>query len=276
MQAVRVTAKTGGQFKIEPLPLPTIQRRGDVGADNYRRLSLGGSTKSFTPLPADFLRTIVLADGKFNGLGLAVRPGPILTAVMAGNVTVVAGPSEKVELRTGDLLLTDSKSSSSVILDARDSARLLQLGVSSDFPGPDAQIQPPGTFTARPGSQPNLKRIYRGKGGESSFFADFSEVYPSTPNTWSQPYAVKGFRMMYWDAGEMDYHPCVINQIGVFLSGEHRTDVRGGGGSTESLRAGDICMSEDTTGEGHLNRVQDGMHAIVIVMGENNYWPLAS
>ena len=274
MQAVRVTTQSGGQFKIEPLPLPTIQRRGDVGADNYRRLSQGGSTKSFNPLPADFLRTIVLTDGKFNGL--ATQPGLLLTAVMSGTVTVIAGSSERAELRTGDLLLTDDKSSSTVILDARDSARLLQLGVSADFPGPDAQIQPPGTFTAHPGSQPNLKRIYRGKGGESAFFADFSEVYPPTPNTWSQPYAVKGFRMMYWDAGEMDYHPCVINQIGVFLSGEHRTDVRGGGGVTEFLRAGDICMSEDTTGEGHLNRVQGGLHAIVIVMGENNYWPLAS
>ena len=274
MQAVRVTTQSGGQLKIEPLPLPTIQRRGDVGADNYRRLSQGGSTKSFTPLPADFLRTIVLADGKFTGF--ATQPGLLLTAVMSGTVTVIAGPSEKVELRTGDLLLTDDKTSSAVILDARDSVRLLQLGVSSNFPGPDAEIQPPGTFTARSGSQPNNKRVYRGEGGESAFFADFSEIYPSTPGTWSQPYAVKGFRMMYWDQGEMDFHPCVINQIGVFLSGEHTTDVRGGGGAIESLRAGDICMSEDTTGEGHRNRVTGGMHAIVIVMGENNYWPLAS
>jgi hypothetical protein len=72
----------------------------------------------------------------------------------------------------------------------------------------------------------------------------------------------------------MDYHPCVLSQMGIFLSGEHRTDVRGGGGQSFALRAGDICLTEDTTGEGHLNRVTGGCHAIVIVLGENDNWPL--
>ena len=272
MKAVRVTNEAGERFKIEPLPLPCIQRRGDAGAEKYRQQAKGGTdTKNFTPLPADHLRTIVLSEGPFRGL--ATQPGQLLTAILSGSATLRAG-SQSVELQIGDLLLTDDKSSAAVTLETRGAARLVQLGVSPDFPGPDAEIQLPGEFTARPEGQQIVKRVYRGAGTESAFFADFPELFPSTRNGWSKAYPVCGFRMLFWDQGEMDYHPCVINQMGIFLSGEHRTDVRGGGGQSEALRAGDICMTEDTTGEGHWNRVTGGCHALVVVLGENNYWPL--
>lgn len=272
MKAVQVTTQPGGRFKIEKLPLPSIQRRGDTGAEKYRQQAKGGTdTKNFTPLPADFLRTIVLSEGRFNGL--ATEPRPLLTAVMSGAATLQAG-TETAELQIGDLVLTDGKSTDAVALQARGIVRLVQLGISAEFPGEDAEIQPPGAATARPEGEQILKRVYRGAGTESAFFADFPEIFPATRNDWSRQYSLRGFRMIYWDQGEMDYHPCVLSQMGIFLSGEHRTDVRGGGGQSFALRAGDICLTEDTTGEGHLNRVTGGCHAIVIVLGENDNWPL--
>ena len=272
MKSLRVTAQAGGLLKIEPLPLPSVQRTGNASADTYRNAAQSGAApKSFSSLTTDFLRTIVLSDGKFKGL--ATQAGQLLTVITSGSVTVIAG-SETAELQNGDLLLTDDKTSSAVVLDARDSVRLVQIGVSPDFPGAEAKIQPTGTYTARPTSQQVVTRIYKDPNNESAHFANFFNFFPAKRDSWSTPFPATGFRMLYWDGGEMDYHPCVIKQLAILLSGKQQMEVRGGGGGRVSLLPGDICLAEDTTGEGHLNRVWDGFNTISVVLADSNHWPI--
>ena len=271
MKAVRVTTQPDGSFKITPCPLPTIHRTGVASADGYRRQAEGGtSTKNFNPLEADSLRTIILSNGKFKGL--AAQTGPLLTIVVAGEVTVIAGPSETAALEAGDILFTDAKSAPAVTLDARNEARLVQIaGLSPGFPGDEAKIQPAGGSIPKP--QLSLKRIYKGK-DDRAFFASFANIFPDAPNAWSAPAPISGFRMLFWDEGQMDYHPCVVNQIGITLAGELKIETRGGAGETQYFRTGDICMSEDKTGEGHKNSVRGGFHSFNIVVPVDDHWPM--
>jgi hypothetical protein len=273
MKAVRVTALKDGSLTIAPLPLPTVHRKGDTSAERYRQQSRGEVPRGnyFNPIPSNFLRAIVLSDGKFKGLA-AGQAGSLLSFVISGNVTLIAGPSQTSELQPGDILLTDAKSSLEVTLDARNQGRLLQLDVAADWPGPEAEIQGPGTINPREGTAPNVKRVYKGK-DDKAYFTEFAELFPSVSDRWSNPVKIAGFRMLCWEDGWMDYHPCVINQIGIVASGELEVEVGGGGGAKQVFRAGDLCLTEDRTGEGHRNRVSGAMHTTNLVIETENLWP---
>ena len=83
---------------------------------------------------------------------------------------------------------------------------------------------------------------------------------------------MEGFRFLSWENGELDWHPGVINQLGIFLSGETEVEVGGGGGDTQFFRAGDVCLCEDRTGEGHVDRVRGLAHVILLVVANEHLW----
>jgi len=272
VKAVRVTVDQDGTLNIAPLPLPAARRTGEASAERYRQQAKGQLPRgnSFNPVPSDFLRAIVLSDGKFQGL--ASQPGSLLSFVISGNVTLIAGPSQTCQLGPGDILLTDERSSPRAVLDVRNQGRLLQIGVATDWPGSDAEIQAPGTINPHKVPTPNVKRVYKGE-DDKAYITEFPELFPNASNQWSTPRRIAGFRMLYWDEGWMDFHPCVINQIGIISAGELEVEVGGNGGAKEVFRAGDICLTEDRTGEGHLNRVRGGMFATNLVIETEDLWP---
>ncbi len=135
---------------------------------------------------------------------------------------------------------------------------------------PKAELQRPGTINPRQGTTTNIKRIYKGA-DDKAYFTEFQELFPDVPDQWSAPRQIAGFRMLCWEDGEMDFHPCVINQLGLVASGELEIEV--GSGEKQIFRTGDICLSEDRTGEGHLNRVRGAMHTTNFVIETEHLWP---
>jgi quercetin dioxygenase-like cupin family protein len=270
MKAIRVSAQQNGTLAITDLPLPTIQRKGVVAADRYRQQSTGEIPrgKDFNPIPSNFLSTIVLSEGAFKGL--ASPPGALLSFVISGDLSLRAGSLPARELEPGDVFLVDEASAPKVVLDVRNRSRLLQIDVAADWPGSAAELQRPGTINPRQEAAPNIKRIYKGA-DDKAYFAEFRELFPDTPDQWSAPRSIAGFRMLCWEDGEMDFHPCVINQIGLVASGELEVEV--GSGEKHIFRAGDICLSEDRTGQGHCNRVRGAMHTTNIVIETEHLWP---
>jgi hypothetical protein len=270
MKAIRVSAHQNGTLAIADLPLPTIQRKGVATADRYRQQSTGEIPrgKDFNPIPSNFLRAIVLSDGAFKGL--AGRPGALLSFVISGDASLMAGSRQTAKLKPGDIFLVDGASAPQVVLDVRNQCRLLQIDVAADWPGPEAELQRPGTINPRQGTTTNIKRIYKGA-DDKAYFTEFQELFPDAPDQWSAPRQIAGFRMLCWEDGEMDFHPCVINQIGLVASGELEVEV--GSGEKQIFRAGDICLSEDRTGEGHLNRVRGAMHTTNLVIETEHLWP---
>jgi hypothetical protein len=267
VKAVRITADVNGTYHSAPLALPTAHRKGVVSAEGYRSGSIPRA--NFNPNPADSLRAIVLSDGKFTGL--ASRAGTLLTFVISGDLTLSVDSSQPCHLGPGDILLTDGQSSS-VPIDARNQCRLVQMGVPADWPGAGAEVQQPGTLIPRPpGRVPKLKRIYKGK-GDRAYFTEFSELFPEALNEWGTPHAITGFRLLCWENGSMDWHPCVTNQLAIALAGEMEMEVGGGAGASEVFHAGDICLAEDRTGEGHIGRFRGVVHVVIMVVETEHLW----
>jgi hypothetical protein len=269
MKAVRVTAQADGLFDIAPLPLPTIQRRGVASADAYRRQSTGEAAGiDFNPNMSDAVRAIVLSDGKFEEL--ASHPGSLLTFIVSGEVTLEASPSTTVTLAPGDILLTDEQSARNVSVAVRNQCRLMQIGVPAEWPGPNAEIPQPGAENSSPRAAPKIKRIYKGA-DDKAYFNDFTELFPKTPDRWSDPHPLTGFRMLYWEKGSMDFHPCVTNQLAIVSAGGMEMHV-GGGGAKEAFGPGEVCLAEDRTGEGHRNVVHDTLYVTVMVVETEHLW----
>jgi quercetin dioxygenase-like cupin family protein len=266
VKAVRITADVSGAYRSAPLAVPTVQRKGEVSADGYRSGSIPRA--NFNPNPGDAVRAIVLSDGNFTGL--ASRPGALLTFVISGDLTLTLD-SSRYHLEPGDILLTDARSSS-VPIEARNQCRLLQIGVPADWPGAGAKVQQPGTLIPRPLARaPKLKRIYKGK-DDKAYFTEFSELFPKVLDEWGAPHAITGFRLLCWENGSMDSHPCVTNQLAIALAGEMEMEVGGGGGAVEVFHAGDICLAEDRTGEGHIGRFRGVVHVVIMVLETENLW----
>ena len=186
-------------------------------------------------------------------------------------MTLSSGSSQLCHLQPGDILLTDEQSSS-VPMEIRNQCRLIQIGVPAEWPGAGAEVQQPGTLIPRPpGRMPKVKRIYKGE-DDKAYYSEFSQLFPATLNQWGPPHAITGFRMLCWKDGSMDWHPCVTNQLAIALSGEMEMEVGGGGGAVETFHAGDVCLAEDRTGEGHIGRFRGVVHVVIMVIETEQLW----
>jgi hypothetical protein len=184
---------------------------------------------------------------------------------------VATGAGNARKLVSGDLFLVDADCASRIETSASDNCRLIQLGVAPDWPGPNATLQAPGTLTPRPTNEPNIKHLYHGE-DDRTYFSEFPQLFPAPPNEWSVPRVTSGFRFMCWEDGFIDWHPEVINNLAIFLSGELELESGGGGGAIEVFHAGDVCLATDRTGAGHIDRTRGATHVALIVIETENLW----
>ena len=267
MQAYHVVAQANRTYRIEPLPLPSLYRKGDVPAEFYIRQVTGEAPRAEQNLTkSKFVRTIHVTEGKFTNFG--GRPGNLLSVVLSGEFTLGTGASA-VRAVPGDLFLVDEACVTHVAITVRGEGRLVQVSPPPEWPGPDAKIQPPGTLTPRKSDEPTILRMYQGDDNRS-YFSPMPEMFPAPLNQWSLPRPLVGFRIMCWEDGFIDFHPEVINNCGIFLSGE--LELETGDGSIEILHAGDVCLGQDTTGEGHIDRARGATYTFLIVMDEEHLW----
>jgi hypothetical protein len=270
MKAFQIRARGNDAVEIEPLPLPTLYRKGDSSAEYFRQQARGEIPKAEQNLfPSSFFRTIRFDDGEIDNP--ASEPGSSLSILISGRLTIDRGGDAALTLESGDVLLAESAALSTVRTVARDHCRLVQIGVSPDWPGPDARLQPPGTHNPRTSSEPNLKRVLRDD-DDQAYLADFPELFGAPANSWSSMRPVAGFRFLCWEDGVLDWHPEVVNNFGIFLSGEMEIETGGRGGRIEVFHAGDICTAEDRTGVGHIDRCRGMTHVAVIVFDTEHLW----
>jgi len=116
-----------------------------------------------------------------------------------------------------------------------------------------------------------LKRLYRGD-HERAYFREFDQLFASPPGLWSDERAVTGFRICTLaDATFIDWHPEVVNQVVLVLSGQIALE-SSGDYRNERFVAGDVCLAEDRTGVGHVDRIH-GMTALcLLVMEDRDLW----
>ncbi|MDA1101469.1 MAG: hypothetical protein O2967_21105 [Proteobacteria bacterium] len=91
-------------------------------------------------------------------------------------------------------------------------------------------------------------RVYTGSDGRSHI----EEFTMSAADTFYFP-TIEGEELMFRREPMPGRHNCPRRQFVVTLSGE--AELGFGGGSTQRIRPGDICLMEDHTGQGHTTAV---------------------
>ena len=258
-----------GGTDIKVLPLLSAYRKGDVPAEFYIKQATGETPRVVPDLrPGRFVRTILLEDGSFSGL--ASDSGSLLTFVISGTLTLTAGSGQTVKLSPGDLFLVDKIGASHISVHASDTCRLVQVGVNPDWPGPEATAQNPGTLTPRVDGEIKIKRVIKGD-DDLAYYREFPELFSGSPNEWSVSRPVAGLRFMCWEDGFIDWHPEVVNNLAIFLSGELELEASGDR-VANVFHAGDICLAQDRTGVGHVDRCRGATHVALIVMDTEQLW----
>ena len=271
MQSFQVNMRRDGTFGIGELALPSAYRKGDIPAEFYRRQASGEIPLVDQNLsPSSFIRTILLTDGRFTGLASA-PPSAVLNFVVSGQLALDVGAGYETRLIPGDLFLLDLDSAAQLTVTAGDNCRLIQIGVAADWPGPEAKLQAPTTLLPRSTKEPKIIRMYQGA-DDQSYLAQLPELFPASVNQWSAPRPVVGFRLLGWEDGTIDWHPEVVNNLAVFLSGELEVEVGGGGGAKDAFRAGDVCLTQDRTGIGHITTARGVVHVATIVIATQDLW----
>jgi hypothetical protein len=255
-----------GASHLEPLPVLAMHYEGLIDAEGYRRRARGEEP----PVAHRFatssgVRTIQLnPDQQADILG---PPARRLTFIVSGEIILADDDCQAAVLERGNLLFTEGSAGVRGSVRHRGTCRLVQLTVTCPWPETDAvplnlQVPP-----AAPAPVPNLQRLYKGE-GERAYFRFFHELFTAPAGRWSAERPVTGLRICTLADGTfIDWHPEVVNQVVLVLSGEIALESSGDRRNMRFL-AGDVCLAEDRTGIGHIDRVR-GLTALCLLVVED-------
>lgn len=260
---------TGGLVASE-LPLRMPQASGVIDPEPFRAQARGevpaladvfALSAGMRTLHVDPARPVALFDW----------PGPLLTFVISGEVRA-ATASGIFTLQPGDLFLVDGAAGAEGAFETAGDCRLVQLRVEPDWPGDRARPPRAGSPHPRGARGANFKRMFKGA-DEKSYFRGFDALFTNR-GIWSDVTPLVGFRFIGMAEGTfIDWHPEVVNNFVIVLSGALELEVGGGTGAVEIFRQGDVCLAEDRTGEGHIDRVHGDVQVAVLIIADAHLWP---
>jgi hypothetical protein len=259
-----------GASRLEPLPVLAMHYQGPIDAEGYRRRARGEEP----PVAHRFatssgVRTIQLnSDQQADILG---PPARRLTFIVSGEIILEDDSGHVAMLERGNLFSTEGSLGVRGSVRHRGACRLVQLTVTCAWPEAGAApltLLEPLTASTR---SPNLQRLYQGD-GERAYFRPFHELFAASPGRWSPARPVTGFRICTLEDGTfIDWHPEVVNQVVLVLSGEIALE-SSGDRRNERFLAGDVCLAEDRTGIGHIDRVRGLTTLCLLVMADLDLW----
>ncbi|MES2493549.1 MAG: hypothetical protein V4579_09765 [Pseudomonadota bacterium] len=278
MKAWQAARVGNDKVALAPLHFPSLHRDGGwVDPMPYRQQASGELPMPKQNLsPSSGLRTISLSAGAHRDL--FASGGDTLNFIISGSLRLAVSDGETT-LEPGDLLLVRGEGADALSVETPGGCRLVQLGVGPDWPGPDAAQQDEGSTAPRRRTEPNLRRMDKQVDGRT-WFSAFDSVFPAEDDSWSHVTPILGFRFLRFpDAAFIDWHPEVVNNLAIFLSGDMEIEIGGGandGGPApvDHFVAGDILLAADRTGEGHIDRMHGVIHLALIVIEDQHLWPI--
>lgn len=264
MLSLRFTHIAGRGLVTADLPLRMPQASGVIDPEPFRVAAAGGAPLRDAMAPCRGMRTLALRKG--DATPLFDLAGPLLTFVITGVVEVDTGDRGTITLGRGDMFLVDAGAEIEGLVRGMGGCRLLQVAVDAEWPGDRAR--PPRQAQATGGNvEPNFKRMFKAADNRSRF-RDFPELF-GPPGAWSALNPVEGLRFIGMAEDTfIDWHPEVTNNLVIVLSGALELEVGGGPGEVQVFRPGDVCLAEDRTGEGHIDRVQARVEVAVLVIAD--------
>ena len=264
MKAYRI----GQDQKAAPLALPSLHRGVHTDAEPYRLQAAGQLPMPVQNLDtAEDLRTITLS-GKHEP-PLFKADAATLSIVCGGVLTLHCADGD-LAIGPGDLVLVEQGAAPQWLAAAATS--LIQVTVDPQWPAGDAVLQDEGSVMPRDTETPVVKRVFEAA-DHRSYLAPFPELFDAPVDVWTRGRSTRGFRLLRFpDGAFIDWHPEVVNNLAVFLSGEMEIEARGPV-PTARFRAGDILLAEDRTGEGHIDRMRGDIHLALVVLDDEVLWP---
>lgn len=274
MQTVRIFATAQGGTNVEDVPLPFVAIDPPMDARIFRRLAEGEEIPRTTAplMPACGLQAVRSMEQQTRYWNPDC--GRYLVFVISGEIAVSTTVGNGRSLVPGDVLLIDSADVEDGMLQRLGDCRLLQLRLADDWVArgtlPDAGLDRAGD----PHRRPNLKRMYK-SGDDKSYFRAFDQLFPEATGRPGAARPVRGFWFVRFEPGAfIDWHPEVVNNFVIVLSGALELEVSGDG-SIEFFSAGDVCLAEDRTGEGHVDRMHDINRLALIEFEDEDLWDSA-
>ncbi len=271
MQSLRLTYVADRGLEISDLELRMPKASGIIDPEPFRARARGEGD----PLAEYFalsggMRSIHLPVGQNAHLFEANRP--VLTFVISGAVEIEATNCGKVVMHPGDIFLAEAGAPEQLIT-AKGNCRLIQLLVEPDWPGERTKPVNPSSDCARGSHELNFKRMVKGT-DEKSYFHDFDSLF-AAPGKWSEVTPLIGFRFIGMAEDTLiDWHPEIVNNLVIVMSGALELEVGGGEGAVEIFRPGDVCLAQDRTGEGHIDRMHGYVQVAVLIVDDEYLWPL--
>lgn len=271
MKAVRLHSNAQSGATFATLDLPVLHREGPIDAEAYRRRATGEDPPLVYHLDQSAgLRTIRF-DSSGAGTDIGGLAGPTdhaLIIVVAGELAVTSGNGNE-HFSRGDLLLLSEETSQQATFNWTSGTMLLQLAVDASWPAASPAEKHGDTDTTE-ATAPNLKRLYRDANARS-YFREFPELFAAPSGKWSMIKPVDGFRFMSFpDGGFIDWHPEIVNNLAIVLAGV--TELEAADGAVEHFNPGDVCLAEDRTGEGHIDRFHGFSVLALIEIATEHLW----
>ncbi len=267
MQSLRLIAGADALPFAEDLPLRLPQVSGWVDPEPFRAQARGEAPPPAERLsPSGGMRTLHLPTGG----PLPAHDAAALIFVVSGTIEVATANRGVVGLHPGDLLLADASTRGRAI--AKGDCRLIAVQVDPDWPDAKARLVDALSTHPREAIPCNFKRMSKA-GDDRSIFREFPALFPA-PGVWSAITPLVGFRLLGMEDTFIDWHPEVVNNLVIVLSGALELEVGGEGGSAEVFREGDVCLAEDRTGEGHIDRTHGLVRVAILVIADDDLWPL--
>tara|TARA_R110001606_G_scaffold235685_1_gene383513 strand:- start:47 stop:859 length:813 start_codon:yes stop_codon:yes gene_type:complete len=270
VKALKFSCDGTGSVTAEELPLRLPHASGVIDPEPFRARARGeGPALPEAFAPSAGVRTIFVDPA--NPCPLFGVDDRLLTFVISGQVAVTTG-NEEILFRRGDLFLVDNGQILEPMFETSADCRLIQIFVGADWPGNRARIAKADSAVKRVEQSSNFKRMYRGA-DDKSYFKPFDSLFGPV-GEWSIVTPLVGFRFIRMAADTfIDWHPEVVNNFVIVMSGGLQLEVGGGAGAVEIFRPGDICLAEDRTGEGHIDRVHGEVLVAILIVEDEHLWP---
>ncbi|OYY67964.1 MAG: hypothetical protein B7Y44_10595 [Sphingomonadales bacterium 28-55-16] len=271
MQSVRLSYVAGLGIEISDLELRMPRASGIIDPEPFRARARGqGNPLSEYHALSGGMRSIHLPVG--HNARLFETSDPVLTFVIAGTIEAEVSNLGNVVLYPGDIFLTDAGIPEQLVTVTGD-CRLIQVLVEPDWPGDKTKPVKPTSDGRRGFHELNCKRMVKGA-DDKSYFYDFGSLFME-PGIWSDVTPLIGFRFIAMAEDTfIDWHPEIVNNLVIVMSGALELEVGGGDGAIEIFRRGDVCLAQDRTGEGHIDRMHGYVQVAVLILDDEHLWPL--
>ncbi|TSD40359.1 hypothetical protein FFI94_032020 [Rhodococcus sp. KBS0724] len=246
-----------GDTKLESLPLPFIFN-GTTATDRDRERAPGPEIAQKYAA----LRLLKRQAGFVENT--AARAYPRLLIIASGSVELTTAYMV-AELSPGDVMYLDDLNGGTGVLTYGEDTRIIEIEVSTDWK-PEGVVPP----VIKDAGVAN-KVVEMHVADEKAHFRDASGLFDLQETDDSAESILAVSFLAFSPDLVSDWHTEAAVSIVVALSGGFELQV-GGQGGEEVLRAGDVCLVDDRTGQGHITRIHGETRVVAIRIPNEHRW----